>query len=33
MKKFEYKTIQIPTKGWMKYKQDIEAFEVVLNEL
>ena len=33
MKKFEYKTIQIPTKGWMKYKQDIEALEVVLNEL
>ena len=33
MKKFEYKTIQIPTKGWMKYKQDLEALEVVLNEL
>ena len=33
MKKFEYKTIQIPTKGWMKYKQDIEALDAQLNEL
>ncbi len=33
MKKFEYKTLNVPTKGWMKYKQDIEALESLLNEL
>ena len=33
MKKFEYKTLSVPTKGWMKYKQDIEALEQMLNEL
>ena len=33
MKKFEYKTLAVPTKGWMKYKQDIEAFDLMLNEL
>ena len=33
MKKFEYKTVAVPTKGWMKYKQDIEAFDALLNEL
>ena len=32
MKKFEYKTLPIPTKGWLKYKQDIEALDVMLNE-
>ena len=33
MKKFEYKTVSVPTKGWMKYKQDFEALEIQLNEL
>ena len=33
MKKFEYKTLPIPTKGWMKYKQDFEALIIQLNEL
>jgi len=33
MKKFEYKTLPIPTTGWMKYKQDFEALTVQLNEL
>ena len=33
MKKFEYKTISIPTTGWMKYKHDIEALDTLLNEL
>ena len=33
MKKFEYKTISIPTKGWMKDKHDIEALDAQLNEL
>lgn len=33
MKKFEYKTISVPTKGWMKYKQDFEALDLKLNEL
>ena len=33
MKKFEYKTLPIPTKGWMKYKQDFETLIVQLNEL
>ena len=33
MKKFEYKTLTIPTKGWMKYKHDFEALELQLNEL
>lgn len=33
MKKFEYKTLPVPTKGWMKYKQDFEALGVQLNEL
>ena len=32
MKKFEYKTISIPTTGWMKYKHDIEALDTLLNE-
>lgn len=33
MKKFEYKTLAIPTKGWMKYKPDLEALVAQLNEL
>jgi hypothetical protein len=33
MKKFEYKTFTVPTKGWMKYKLNFEALEVQLNEL
>lgn len=33
MKKFEYKTITVPTKGWMKFKQDFEALDVQLNKL
>ncbi len=33
MEKFEYKTLPVPTKGWMKYKQDFEALVVQLNEL
>lgn len=33
MKKFEYKTITIPTMGWMKYKHDLEALDTQLNEL
>ena len=33
MKKFGYKTLPVPTKGWMKYKQDFEALDVQLNEL
>ncbi len=33
MRKFEYKIQPIPTKGWMKYKQDLEALNVVLNDL
>ncbi len=33
MKKFEYKTVSVPTKGWMKYKQDFGALEAQLNEL
>lgn len=32
MKKFEYKTITIPTTGWMKYKHDLEALDTILNE-
>ena len=30
MKKFEYKTLAVPAKGWMKYKQDFEALGVQL---
>ena len=33
MKKFEYKILPVPTKGWMKYKQDFDALLLQLNEL
>lgn len=33
MKKYEYKTLNVPTKGWMKYKVDFEALELLLNEM
>jgi hypothetical protein len=33
MKKFEHKTLTVPTKGWMKYKLDFDALEIQLNEL
>ena len=32
MKKFEYKTLIVPTKGLL-YKQDIQALEILLNDL
>jgi len=33
MKQLGYKILSILTKGWMKYKLDIEALEIMLNEL
>ena len=31
MKKFEYKTFTVPTKGWMNYKLDMGELETKLN--
>ncbi|MFN0083509.1 MAG: DUF4177 domain-containing protein [Ferruginibacter sp.] len=33
MKKFEYRILTVPTKGWMKYRQDFDKLLVELNEL